>query len=276
MQQRIILGSVTFFWLVMNILLWRWEYTDQRPGQEVEAASVWQKILRSPDLAYLDIYKKNRWRRPLGSFRWSSEIVDTDFINTTSGATLDGMIRKATGYSIEISNGYLDLPELPRIRYKLQLDFDANIKWKSLRIDFRQVPVIATVSSTATNNTAEFNIDTGEQVTTRIVPFADLRQPSKVAALSVELFTGSKQAAPWVEYLLQGLNPAAQLNYSADLEWKARYDWLPQVSSRIRVYRLEANLSGSKLLTIYVSRVGEILRIELPNEIVIRNRNFYN
>ncbi len=276
MQQRIILGSVTFFWLVMNILLWRWEYTDQRPGQEVEAASVWQKILRSPDLAYLDIYKKNRWRRPLGSFRWSSEIVDTDFINTTSGATLDGMIRKATGYSIEISNGYLDLPELPRIRYKLQLDFDANIKWKTLRIDFRQVPVIATVSSTATNNTAEFNIDTGEQVTTRIVPFADLRQPSKVAALSVELFTGSKQAAPWVEYLLQGLNPAAQLNYSADLEWKARYDWLPQVSSRIRVYRLEANLSGSKLLTIYVSRVGEILRIELPNEIVIRNRNFYN
>lgn len=276
MQQRIILGSVTFFWLVMNILLWRWEYTDQRPGQEVEAASVWQKILRSPDLAYLDIYKKNRWRRPLGSFRWSSEIVDTDFINTTSGATLDGMIRKATGYSIEISNGYLDLPELPRIRYKLQLDFDANIKWKSLRIDFRQVPVIATVSSTATNNTAEFNIDTGEQVTTRIVPFADLRQPSKVAALSVELFTGSKQAAPWVEYLLQGLNPAAQLNYSADLEWKARYDWLPQVTSRIRVYRLEANLSGSKLLTIYVSRVGEILRIELPNEIVIRNRNFYN
>ena len=276
MQQRIILGSVTFFWLVMNILLWRWEYTDQRPGQEVEAASVWQKILRSPDLAYLDIYKKNRWRRPLGSFRWSSEIVDTDFINTTSGATLDGMIRKATGYSIEISNGYLDLPELPRIRYKLQLDFDANIKWKTLRIDFRQVPVIATVSSTATNNTAEFNIDTGEQVTTRIIPFADLRQPSKVAALSVELFTGSKQAAPWVEYLLQGLNPAAQLNYSADLEWKARYDWLPQVSSRIRVYRLEANLSGSKLLTIYVSRVGEILRIELPNEIVIRNRNFYN
>ncbi len=276
MQQRIILGSVTFFWLVMNILLWRWEYSDQRPGQEVEAASVWQKILRSPDLAYLDIYKKNRWRRPLGSFRWSSEIVDTDFINTTSGATLDGMIRKATGYSIEISNGYLDLPELPRIRYKLQLDFDANIKWKALRIDFRQVPVIATVSSTATNNTAEFNIDTGEQVTTRIVPFADLRQPSKVAALSVELFTGSKQAAPWVEYLLQGLNPAAQLNYSADLEWKARYDWLPQVSSRIRVYRLEANLSGSKLLTIYVSRVGEILRIELPNEIVIRNRNFYN
>ncbi|MCG3778150.1 MAG: hypothetical protein JW388_0858 [Nitrospira sp.] len=276
MQQRVILGSVTFFWLVMNILLWRWEYSDQRPGQEVEAASVWQKILRSPDLAYLDIYKKNRWRRPLGSFRWSSEIVDTDFINTTSGATLDGMIRKATGYSIEISNGYLDLPELPRIRYKLQLDFDANIKWKTLRIDFRQVPVIATVSSTATNNTAEFNIDTGEQVTTRIVPFADLRQPSKVAALSVELFTGSKQAAPWVEYLLQGLNPAAQLNYSADLEWKARYDWLPQVSSRIRVYRLEANLSGSKLLTIYVSRVGEILRIELPNEIVIRNRNFYN
>ena len=276
MQQRIILGSVTFFWLVMNILLWRWEYSDQRPGQEVEAASVWQKILRSPDLAYLDIYKKNRWRRPLGSFRWSSEIVDTDFINTTSGATLDGMIRKATGYSIEISNGYLDLPELPRIRYKLQLDFDANIKWKALRIDFRQVPVIATVSSTATNNTAEFNIDTGAQVTTRIVPFADLRQPSKVAALSVELFTGSKQAAPWVEYLLQGLNPAAQLNYSADLEWKARYDWLPQVSSRIRVYRLEANLSGSKLLTIYVSRVGEILRIELPNEIVIRNRNFYN
>ncbi len=276
MQQRVILGSVTFFWLVMNILLWRWEYSDQRPGQEVEAASVWQKILRSPDLAYLDIYKKNRWRRPLGSFRWSSEIVDTDFINTTSGATLDGMIRKATGYSIEISNGYLDLPELPRIRYKLQLDFDANIKWKTLRIDFRQVPVIATVSSTATNNTAEFNIDTGEQVTTRIIPFADLRQPSKVAALSVELFTGSKQAAPWVEYLLQGLNPAAQLNYSADLEWKARYDWLPQVSSRIRVYRLEANLSGSKLLTIYVSRVGEILRIELPNEIVIRNRNFYN
>lgn len=276
MQQRFILGSVTLFWLVMNVLLWRWEYHDQKPGAEVPVAMVWQKILRSPDLAYLDIYKKNRWRKPLGSFRWSTEIVDAGFVSTGSGAVLDGMIRNAAGYTIDISSGYLDLPELPRIRYKFQVEFDANYKWKNLRLDYRQAPLSATISSTATNDTAEFSVDTGALTTTRTVPFSDLRQPSKLAALSVELFTGSKKAAPWVDYLLQGMNPTAQLNYSANLEWKARFDWLPQVSSRIRVYRLEANLPGGKPIAIYTSRIGEILRIELPNDIVIRNRNFYN
>ena len=58
---------------------------------------------------------------------------------------------------------------------------------------------------------------------------------------------------------------------SLGLNWEARQDSLKFGHSRIRVYRLSARLLDRYPLVILVSRTGEILRMELPNDLTLVN-----
>ena len=68
--------------------------------------------------------------------------------------------------------------------------------------------------------------------------------------------------------------PLYQANPSSTaigLTWEARNDRLKIGSNYIRVYRLEARLFDRFKAVLFVSPVGEILRMELPDEIVLTN-----
>jgi hypothetical protein len=58
---------------------------------------------------------------------------------------------------------------------------------------------------------------------------------------------------------------------SLGLTWQARQDWLPAGRTRLRVYRLETRLLDRYRLRVYVSPVGEILRVELPGDILLQH-----
>jgi hypothetical protein len=58
---------------------------------------------------------------------------------------------------------------------------------------------------------------------------------------------------------------------SLGLNWETRNDWLKIGRSAVRVYRLEARLFDRYRAVVFVSRVGEILRVELPDKIVLAN-----
>jgi len=60
------------------------------------------------------------------------------------------------------------------------------------------------------------------------------------------------------------------------LQWNARLDRLAIGSTTIRVYRLEARLLDRFKAALLVSPVGEILRIELPDEILLTNEGMAN
>ena len=60
------------------------------------------------------------------------------------------------------------------------------------------------------------------------------------------------------------------------MRWEARQDWLKIGHARLRVYRLEARLPGERKIVVIVSRVGEILRVQLPNEIQLLNTSLVN
>jgi hypothetical protein len=55
------------------------------------------------------------------------------------------------------------------------------------------------------------------------------------------------------------------------LKWEARDDVVRIGGAQVRGYRLQTRLLDRYPVTIYVSRVGEILRVELPGQITLVN-----
>ena len=58
------------------------------------------------------------------------------------------------------------------------------------------------------------------------------------------------------------------------LEWVAYNDAIRLGSTRVRIYRIEAKLPGERVITILVSRVGEILQVTFPGQLEFTNENF--
>ena len=58
------------------------------------------------------------------------------------------------------------------------------------------------------------------------------------------------------------------------LEWAAYNDAIRLGSTRVRIYRIEAKLPGERVITILVSRVGEILQVTFPGQLEFTNENF--
>jgi hypothetical protein len=55
------------------------------------------------------------------------------------------------------------------------------------------------------------------------------------------------------------------------LRWQARHDSVRMGHSAVRAYRLESRILDRYSVVLFVSRVGEILRAELPDEIILVN-----
>ena len=62
---------------------------------------------------------------------------------------------------------------------------------------------------------------------------------------------------------------------SLGLNWTARYEWLRIGSSRVRVYRLRARVVEGQEIDILVSRVGELLRVDLPFNVRLVNETLF-
>jgi hypothetical protein len=68
----------------------------------------------------------------------------------------------------------------------------------------------------------------------------------------------------------------AGLNAGLGLKWEGRRDSVLIAHSAVRAYRLETLLLDRYRIAIFVSRVGEILRVELPDEVVLVNDQLAN
>ena len=106
----------------------------------------------------------------------------------------------------------------------------------------------------------------------RTTPIAQLRNP---AAL-LESFAGPV-FTPLLEPLLPPiteLNQAGSAPLELGLEWGAYSDAIRLGSTRVRIYRLEVNLPGERIITVLVSRVGEILQVTFPGQLEFINESF--
>ncbi|MFA6545595.1 MAG: hypothetical protein WCS99_14345 [Limisphaerales bacterium] len=277
MPRRLAFLAITAFFITMNVLLWRSEFRAQGEGNTVPLSVVWEHILRSPDDSDLEVFHQ---KKKIGHLRWAANAGETATTNPppANAAFEEGMVRKISGYTIEILDGRLDLGGTrKRIRFTMSTSFATNHQWQTFSVQFHQRPMSLEVQASATNETLSIHYAQGETITHREFTFAQLRDPKvllqqmagpvPLGLLTGGLFgaLGEGGAGPELAAL-----PALQ-RLSLGLKWDSRQDWLKIGSSKLRCYRLHACLLEKHEVNVYVSRVGEILRVELPDEVVLQN-----
>lgn len=266
MLTRIWLGLVTVFWVAMSVLLWRSEFGSRpQPGSAVPPEMVWKKILSAPDFSQLVI---RQGTNALGSCRWRPDVGQ----EAATGARMDeeepveGMVAGLSHYSLDL-DGYINLPDFPvRARFTSLLKLSTNYHWQQFDGRFVLRPDTYELSASAAAQSVRLHVDAGGEQFDRTFRFTEFQNPQK---LLLEL------GGPMLPLLAGSMGLPVSTNQvsaaSLGLNWEARHDSLQIGGSRVRAYRLQTKLLGRYRVALYVSPVGEILRGELPNDIVLEN-----
>ena len=263
MLNRLAFALIVLFWLVMNVLLWRSEFKGQNElGSAVPVAVVWAKILSAPDDSALEISHKQknvgycRWRANVGQEMSTGKVAEEDL-------QPEGMIQKLSGYTVDLEGNLLLSESGNRLRFEFHSGFSAAHEWQAFTarasIRPRTLEVRGSVASERVNVTFTDGGDKWEQPLT----LAELQDPARLLR-QIGLPLPSRMLDQWIPLLRRE-------SVALGLEWSAWHDWLAIGHSKVRVYRLQARLFDRYQAVIIVSRVGEILRVELPNELVFIN-----
>ena len=260
--------AIVSFWLVMNYLLWRSQWgAPNRLGSAVPVEMVWDRILTAPDSSALDLYDQEK---KIGTCHWLANVggpprgvnrnLSTDFVP-------DGMVEEVTGYSLTFEGNAL-LPESNHLRFEASLDLSTNRAWKDFHARVSLRPTVWEVRAAAAAGKLTLKVQDDGGSWQKTVSLADLRHP---AALLGDL--GSGDTLDWLGAAGLPLSPEAVSRVAAKMEWQAHEDWMPVGHSKARVYRLETDLLGQHF-SVLISRAGEVLWVELPNKLTLRNEAF--
>ncbi len=266
MANRVLFFFIAAFWLTMNGLLWRSEFRDSdRPGNLVPVAMVWEKVLTAPDDSYLEIRQRGK---QIGNCRWAANVGEELATGKVVREDLPtGQVKKLGSYTIDIDRGsvYFGSPT-NRVKFDVSLRFSTNHNWQEFQAQGSRRRSSLQLRAEAAAETVALQINDEGDRWDRKFTFAELRQPDKLLG---------EFGGPLVVGLLGSLGGMKSLgelkNLSLGLNWEARQDSLKFGHSRIRVYRLSARLLERYPVVVLVSRTGEILRVELPNDIALVN-----
>lgn len=262
MMGRLVFILITTFWLVMNALLWRSEFAGKKVGSAIPVATVWQKMLTAPDDSSLEI-----WRHGLriGRCRWVANVGDEIATGkvTPNEFEPEGQVSQPAGYTIDF-DGAVMLAELEnRLRLNFHAEFSTNHQWREFTLRGAVKPSAWELHSMAADEAVAVKVEDEDGKWGRRYTFAELRDPRIVLR---------ELGAPAILELLTAQMPLPKPGALAlGLQWEARNDWLRIGHAEVRVYRLQARLLDRYQVVVIVSRVGEILRAELPDEITLVN-----
>lgn len=264
MIQRGALILVALFWVAMNVLLWRAEYSARgQTGSPVPPKLVWRKILTAPDSSSLGVFHHGK---KIGFCHWSTSVGEE--LNKVDDSADEGRVSKVAGYRLQLE-GNLSVPDTgTRARFDGNLGLQSDESWQDLALRLNLKPALWEIRSVAAEKTVRLKIEEGEMTFQRSFKFRDLQTPGPL----LEEFAGPGGLA-----MLGGLSfvdgfglPAAQA-WTFSPKWEARQDSVKIGHSLVRSYRLRTRLLGKYEIVIFASRVGEILRVELPDEVVLVN-----
>ena len=262
MKKHLLVGMTGVFWITMMILLWRAEYRGEASlGSSVSPEVVWEKILTAPDDSTLSIAVKGR---KIGYCRWVPNIADPESTGKISSEnTPEGMIQKPTGYTLLLEGSYLFEEDGARLRFEANAALRTNYTWRTLDVKASVNPQQWSINADAVRQKVSINFQEGAMRLGHTFNFAQLQNPAGLlSALGMPSIP-----LPMASLSTLTNNP----NISLGLDWKAYNDVLKIGPSQLRVYRLRARLLESYEVSIVTTRVGEILRMELPNGIVLVN-----
>ncbi len=264
MLRRLPFLCIAGFWVAMNVLLWRSEFGGETElSAQVPVQVVWEKILTSPDDSALQILHQGK---PIGFCRWRATIGEQLPAGKLDEPEMEGRVKHLTGYTLDLE-GSLQW-EGSRFRFHVQSSFASNHVWQTLYVRTILKPTIWEIRASAANQTVRVLAEEEGGRWERTFAFDDLRNPSKLLA---------EFGVPFPALLLPNLplmgTPASG---GIGLEWHARNEWLSIAHARIKVYRIQTRLLDKHQAAFQISRVGEILRAELPGDWVLVNEALAN
>jgi hypothetical protein len=268
MFARLTLILVTLFWVTMNVLLWRSEFGPGKyAGSPLPPTVVWQKILTAPDNSSLNIMHHGV---RIGNCQWSAAVGQ----NGSASKLLlnddppDAMVDRPLIYRIDCEGTVmLGEPAIP-LGFALNLEFDTNHVWQEFRLRLNSRPNRMELRARASEGTIHLQTEGDGGRVERWIQSSDLLNPQALArdldlptSLSLGVLSGL------------GLSSHSSTNspLSLGLTWEARSDWVTIAHTPVRAYRLHAPLLDHYHVVVIVSRVGEILRVELPGEVSFVN-----
>ena len=268
MRSRIFFLGVVSFWLVMNFLLWRSQWgAHSRIGNAVPVEVVWDKILTAPDNSSLEIFDHER---RIGNCHWLANIGNSPLSennNISDDYSPETTIKPVTKYTLNF-DGNSVLPGSNRVRFDVSLTLSTNHSWQDFHLSVRMRPTSWDVRATAATDKVAIKMDDNGTIWQKTFKFSDLRNP--------ETLLGDLGGAPALALLGGSALPLQMDSLSqvaSGIQWQAHEDWIQFGHSKARAYRLETEILGRPFY-VFVSRVGEILWVEFPDKITLRNDAF--
>jgi hypothetical protein len=248
--------AVALFWVTMNILLWRAEYgAGRQGGSPIPVETVVRRILTAPDDSSLEI-RRNGER--IGYCHWVAGAVEELTLETPEEmeGLPEGMVLRPSAYGIRLDGGILAGETTSRMRFNLSMELTEDREWREFTLQLGVRPAEWEIKGSAESQAMEVRWGGADGALVRRIQFDELRDPGSLLE-------------EWVGPMALVYMPRVRAMEGGGfgdwgLEWEARMDWLPVGGSRVRAYRLTARLLDRHRVTIWVSRVGEILRVDLP------------
>jgi hypothetical protein len=259
MVARVVFGLIALFWVTMNFLLWRAEWGSRGSGgSTVPVDVVWRKILNSPDSSSLSIWQANR---RIG-FCHLVTSVGEEFAKLDE-APPEGMVQTVNNYVIKFDGNLTFSENNLRLRFDLTLRLSTNRTWQEFELRLTSRPVVWEFRASAAEQILQLHAEDGETSMDRTFRIADLQNPQKLLGEF-----GGGLALPFLGMLgLPGSHSNTALK--TGLRWEGTMDTVRMGHEPVKVYRLRTRLLDRYEVSIWVSRAGEILRAQLPQDIVL-------
>lgn len=268
MSARLVFPVLVAFWLVMCALLWRAELGGGAAGPVVPVAVVWEKMLTAPDDSFLLITDRTGTR---GNCRWVPNIGEelaTGKIANENEAP-EGMVRQPANYRIDLEGNVAIDEATTRLRFSVQARFTTNHVWQEIHVKAGLRPSLWEIHASAREQKLRLRTEDEAGATEQTFTFAQLSQPNWLLS-----FGGLPALGLLGQFGLPALPTGTNRLPALGLRWEARQDWLDIGHSKVRVYRLSTRLLDRYPATLHVSRVGEILKAELPGQVQLVNDAF--
>jgi hypothetical protein len=248
---------IAAFWVTMNLLLWRAEYGAHGGEISVPVELVWRKILTAPDASSLNVFQDGK-RTGFCEF---STAVGTEMAQLDENSPPPAGAATHAGYKIQM-NGNVGLGEFTnRVHFNGQLQFSSARAWRELNLKISSRLGIVEIHSLATSQNAHLKITGAGATIERDLAFTDLQNPNALLRAFAGDFGGGFFGGFELPIIPQNSAALAQ-----NIRWDAHRDRLKISGEPVSVYRLETQVLQNKII-IYVSTLGEILRVELPGGI---------
>jgi len=257
MIPRLLFLLITVFWVAMNWLLWRAEYASHGVGVRVPVTLVWQKILTAPDISSLNVFQ-NGERTGFAEF---STRVEQEMAALDESGAVPKKLDSHAGYQIRF-NGNVSLGDFTnRLTFNGHLEFSPEREWREINLKLSSHATVIEIHSLSAEQTVRLTTASDSITNEQVFSFADLQNPNNLWGT----FLGN--LGEWATGLDLPFDLQTPSTLAQNIHWEAHLDRIMLGNESVLAYHLETRVFGHPIV-IYVSTLGEILRVELPGGVI--------